>query len=136
MSNYTDQSYLRSSQYRNSSNLSARALLHKKYSTNPETWTSWVFNHLALPGSCRILEVGCGPGYLWQENQQRISPGWEIVLSDLSPGMLEEAKNILGENFGVYYSAIDTQQIPFADNSFEAVIANHMLYHVPFIEQA
>jgi SAM-dependent methyltransferase len=31
---------------------------------------------------------------------------------------------------------LDAQYIPFAENSFEAVIANHMLYHVPSIEKA
>ncbi|MEZ4608117.1 MAG: class I SAM-dependent methyltransferase [Deinococcales bacterium] len=31
---------------------------------------------------------------------------------------------------GVEFLQIDAEEIPFADNSFDAVIANHMLYHV------
>ncbi len=51
--------------------------------------------------------------------------------------MLEEAQDGLGEESGLFFSAaLDAQHIPFAENSFEAVIANHMLYHVPTIESA
>jgi len=139
MSNYIGQSYLRSSQYHDSSNLSARALLHKMYSTNPENWHSWIFNQLTLPERCRVLELGSGPRYLWQENQHQIlPPEWKIVHSDLSTGMLEEVQDALGEESGLFFSTVtlDAQYIPFAGNSFEAVIANHMLYHVPSIESA
>ncbi len=31
----------------------------------------------------------------------------------------------------VQFKEIDAQSIPFEDETFDAVIANHMLYHVP-----
>jgi ubiquinone/menaquinone biosynthesis C-methylase UbiE len=40
------------------------------------------------------------------------------------------------KNLGCFLVTLDAQYIPFAGNSFEAVIANHMLYHVPSIESA
>jgi len=53
----------------------------------------WVFDQFNLAAKSRILEVGCGPGLLWLQNVARIPEGWDITLSDFSPGMLDEAAN-------------------------------------------
>lgn len=129
MSHFTDRDYLQKNQYRDAENLRKRGSLHEKYSTNPINWFTWVFDHMALKG--RILELGCGPGTLWQKNRQRIRPEWNIVLSDFSMGMVQEASN--AGNFAFIQS--DAGAIPFPDASFDAVIANHMLYHVPDLRQ-
>jgi ubiquinone/menaquinone biosynthesis C-methylase UbiE len=130
---FTDPNYLKTDQYRDSSNLDARAAIHQRFSTNPYGWFHWVFDRLAsLPENARILELGCGPGYLWKECGQPIPASWKITLSDLSPGMLDAAwRNLVvtGRNFK--FEQIDAQEIPYPDETFDAVIANHMLYHVP-----
>lgn len=133
MSRFTNPDYLKTDQYRDSSNLDARAAIHQRFSTNPYGWCNWVFDALAkLPANARILELGCGPGYLWKECAQRIPAAWNIALSDLSPGMLDAAwRNLVvtGRNFK--FEEIDAQSIPYPAETFDAVIANHMLYHVP-----
>jgi len=70
--------------YQHASRLDARIHLHAKYSTNPQGFHAWVFEHLHLSPTCRcrVLEVGCGSGRLWQENQHRIPAGWDLTLSD------------------------------------------------------
>jgi len=74
---------------------------------------------------------------LWLENRERIPAGWDITLSDLSSGMLEQAKsNLRNAQLGFRLAAIDAQAIPFADASFDGVVANHMLYHVPDTSKA
>ena len=125
-----DRHYLEN-QYKDSSNLDARVQLHQRFSVNPYGWHPWVFDHFDLPPRCRILELGCGPGYLWVDNLNRIPPGWEIVLSDLSAGMLEETKRNLEKQRPYQFKVIDAQSIPYENGSFDTVIANHMLYHVP-----
>jgi len=129
----TNQQYLKTDQYKDSSNLDARVEIHKRFSTNPYGWCKWVFdNLLKLPENTRILELGCGPGYLWQENVNRIPSTWDITLSDLSSGMLDSAwRNLVVTGRSYRFKEIDAQAIPFADETFDAVIANHMLYHVP-----
>jgi ubiquinone/menaquinone biosynthesis C-methylase UbiE len=133
VSKFTDQQYLKTDQYKDSSNLDARAVIHLRFSTNPYGWFKWVFDTLLkLPENARILELGCGHGLLWKENVDRIPAGWNITLSDLSPGMLDAAwRNLVVTGRAFQFKEIDAQSIPFEDDMFDAVIANHMLYHVP-----
>lgn len=52
-----------------------------------------------------------------------------LTLTDFSAGMVAVARSELGEL--AEYEVADAQQLPFADDSFDVVLANHMLYHVP-----
>jgi len=133
VSKFTDQQYLKAEQYRDASNLDARVLIHERFSTNPYGWFQWVFDRLLkLPENAKILELGCGHGLLWKENLNRIPKGWTITLSDLSPGMLDAAwRNLVVSGRAFQFKEIDAQEIPLAERTFEAVIANFMLYHVP-----
>jgi SAM-dependent methyltransferase len=123
-------------QYADPANYSARAALHHRFGTSKVKWPHWVFDRLDLPDSCRILELGAGPGQLWRQNRHRIPPGWHVAVSDLSPGMVEAAEADLGGAAGFSFQVIDARSIPFDDGAFGAVIANHMLYHVPDAEAA
>ena len=133
MSKFTDQQYLKTDQYKDSSNLNARVEIHRRFSTNPYGWFNWVFDRLLnLPEKTKILELGCGPAYMWQECSSRIPAGWDITLSDLSSGMLDSAwRNLVVTGRAYNFKEIDAQSIPFEDATFDAVIANFMLYHVP-----
>jgi SAM-dependent methyltransferase len=134
---FNDPEQLLTDQYRNAANLNARIELHRRFSTNRYGWMSWVFDHLRLATGTRILELGCGAGSLWAENLSRLPTSLDVTLSDFSPGMLEDARRTLGpaaERFR--FEVINAQEIPYPDLSFDAVIANHMLYHVPDRERA
>ncbi|MFT3892243.1 MAG: methyltransferase domain-containing protein [Anaerolineales bacterium] len=133
MSKFTDQQYLKTDQYKDASNLTARATIHDRFSTNKYGWFNWVFDALKkLPPNARILELGSGSGLLWNAIGDRIPAGWDITLSDLSSGMLDSAwRNLVVLGRAFQFKEIDAQSIPFADETFDAVIANHMLYHVP-----
>jgi ubiquinone/menaquinone biosynthesis C-methylase UbiE len=128
----TNQDYLLHEHYRDSSRFTTCLELVQHLGAQPVDWYHWIFDLLKPAPHCRLLELGCGPGFLWKHNLQRIPPDWDITLSDFSPGMLQDARNQLqpsGRNFT--FQVIDAQQIPFAENHFDRVIANCMLYHVP-----
>lgn len=118
------------SQYRDALNLNARAALHERFGTNLRPWHRWVFDRLDLPREARVLEIGCGPGKLWRENLDRIPEGWTVTLTDASPGMIQEAGRNL-DCTGFDLRVADAQELPFEDESFDAVVANHVLHHVP-----
>ncbi len=132
MSKLNDSQYLLKEQYQDAEKLNARIRLHVEFSTNKYGWLPWVFDHYNLPEECRILELGCGQGDLWRENIERIPTGWEVTLSDFSPGMLAQARqNLEGQPHPFTFEVIDAQSIPYDDDHFDAVIANHCIYHFP-----
>ncbi|MGM0834628.1 MAG: class I SAM-dependent methyltransferase [Bacillota bacterium] len=118
-------------QYKNSSNLNTRINIHELYSTNKEDWHLWLFNQYDIPPNSNILEIGCGDGTFWFKNRDRIPGVWNITLSDFSLGMIESAKSKLRGIPNITYRQLNIEEIPFEDNSFDVIIANHMLYHVP-----
>jgi SAM-dependent methyltransferase len=119
-------------QYKDSGNLNARIALHDRCSVNEYPWQRWVFDHFTCSTEARILELGCGPGNLWRENADRIPVGWDITLSDFSAGMLDDARrNLSAVTHPFTFRVIDAATIPFDAMTFDAVLANHMLYHVP-----
>lgn len=132
MSKYSDQDYLRSQQYKDASKLNTRIELHRRFSTNPQSLYRRVFDLLQIRAGESILELGCGPGDLWQENLDRLHVSCRIHLTDFSPGMLRQAqKNLAQSDFRFDFTNLDAQLIPFGKERFDLVIANFVLYHIP-----
>jgi len=124
-------------QYQTSANLNARIRLHAHFSTNSYGWLPWVFDQIEAPAQAQLLEIGCGPATLWGENRVCIPADWQITLTDQSAGMVQQAQtNLATSNQSFRYAQMDAQAVDFADASFDIVIANHMLYHVPDLPRA
>ncbi|MEN8242799.1 MAG: class I SAM-dependent methyltransferase [Chloroflexota bacterium] len=129
-----DPEYLRANQYGQPDNLRARINLHQRFSTNPADWHQWVFNHYDFDVDARILEIGCGPGDTWAHNQKHVPNTWQLTLTDLSQGMVSNARQNLSA-LSVQVCCVNADLIPFPTNSFDGVIGNHMLYHVPDLDR-
>lgn len=128
---FQDKAYLAQDQYRDSRHLDARADLHRRFSTNRDGWFAWVYDRMQLEAGMRVLECGCGPGWQWRSTLARIPPDCRITLTDLSDGMVAEAQAALSDTAVTFdFQAADITDLPFADNQFDLVVANHMLYHV------
>ena len=136
MSDLADRQFV-ADQYRTAKNLNARITLHQRFSTNKYGWQRWIFDQFRFPPQARLLELACGTGDLWLENAGRIPAGWQITLSDLSPGMVQKTRQALEPGWRPFrFKVIDAQAIPFDDGSLDGVVANHMLYHVPDRDRA
>lgn len=123
-------------QYQNASNISARIRLHKDYSVNRQGWFPWIYEQCGICEGMRILEIGCGNSELWVENRNRLPQNVEIILSDISEGMLRDARRkvgILDKRFS--FQEFDCAKIPFPEESFDIVIANHVLFYCEDIER-
>lgn len=126
------------SQYQNASNITSRIRLHNLYSQNKKGWFPWVFEQCQIQPGMHILEIGCGNGSLWSENASLI-PGKDIhiVLSDISRGMIRDARRMLlphsGHNISrdarFSFQVFSADHIPYEDNTFDLVIANHVLFY-------
>ena len=131
-------------QYADAENLDDRIALHERYSVAERDFRAWEFDQFDLPTDARVLGVGVGPAELWATNRDRMPEDWEVVLTDFSPGMAGEARtNLDVEQAGgakgtdrFAFGVADAASLPFADDSFDAVTAHHMLYHVPDREAA
>ena len=132
MPKQTDPDFLAHEAYREAKDLATRICIQERYRTHPQRWYEWLFQQLRLPEEALLLELGCGPGDLWRENRERLPAGWRGVLSDLSTGMLTEARGRLPHLAARFaYAAMDAQALPFRDGQFEAVIGNGLIDHVP-----
>jgi len=72
----------------------------------------------------RVLDVGCGPGFLLRRFQAR---GWEVQGTELSEQSAAHARETLGLPMHVG----DLASARFPDAHFDAVVLWHVLEHVP-----
>lgn len=123
-------------QYQNAGNISARISLHKDYSVNKQGWFPWLYEQCKVEGGMRILEIGCGNGALWAENINRLPMGISVILSDISEGMIRDARRGIVNDKGVFsFESFDCHRLPYKDESFDLVIANHLLFYCEDIDK-
>lgn len=123
-------------QYQSDDNLSIRIKLHSLYSTNKQGWYPWLFEQYEFNSGYRILELGCGNGSQWDGRIDNLPSDCTLILSDYSDGMVKTVLEKYSCHKNILPIKIDIQDIPFPDNCFDVVIANHMLYHVPDLPKA
>lgn len=121
-------------QYRNATNIDIRMRLHDKYSMNPVSWFHWLFSFYKIEENSQVLEIGCGNGQLWKDNQEYIKG--HIVLSDVSQGMVHDARENLSQVSCMQYQCFDCLHIPYPDEYFDVVIANHVLFYLKDLSKA
>ncbi len=121
-------------QYATADNLTTRMQIYE-FAVKDQNLHHWIMSQIAPLAGEKILEVGCGNGILWQRALPNLPDQISVTCLDLSEGMLAVCQKVLpGDSFE--FQQGDVQSLPFADDSFDRVIANHMLYHVPDIQRA
>jgi SAM-dependent methyltransferase len=95
-----------------------------------------VAKELPLKPGDHVLDIGCGPGWFWAEAADLLPEKLDLMLSDLSPGMVQEAVGRCRILSSRVFASVEGREaaataLPFQDGAFDAVIAMHMLYHLP-----
>jgi SAM-dependent methyltransferase len=127
----TDRDILIQKAYASDEMLNIRQRTHELYSVPKINFTEWVLDRIEWRGDERVLDLGAGPGTYFSLLRQRIPDG-TLTAGDLSMGMAHKAQE--HPDAGAILN-MDAQVLPFADASFDVVLANHMLYHVPDLDQ-
>jgi SAM-dependent methyltransferase len=112
-------------QYHDDRNLRARQLFWARQEPYFDI-ASWVLDLAGAGQGMRVLDAGCGNGVYLRALAGR---GVRALGCDLSAGMLRAAGH------PAVVSA-DVTALPLRDAAFDAVLAIHMLYHVPDRERA
>ena len=125
-------------QYKDSSNLMARAMIHIKYSPPGKAFT---FADTGLIGAgAKVLDIGCGPARFWVSAAAALPPDLDLTLADQSQGMVDEALKTVAAISGKFRAVTGRQAdvcaLPFEDRAFDVVTAMHMLYHADDKERA
>ncbi|MDP9365388.1 MAG: class I SAM-dependent methyltransferase [Chloroflexota bacterium] len=114
---FQDAASLGADQYRTDVNLTTRIALHQRFGTNPIPWTASLFDRLDLRGDARVLELGCGRGDLWVENRAHLPGRWNLLLSDLSAGMIAVARRrFSAAGLGATSCPGDAESLPVGDD--------------------
>lgn len=124
-------------QYATDSNLRARSNLIARYSGR--NWFAWVHGILNRSPGSSVVDVGCGMGWFWLDDDAATIPLERLVLVDSSPAMLLQARqnvSALGWIDKVAAVESDAVRLPFAEDIFDIALAMHMLYHVDDQEAA
>lgn len=82
-----------------------------------------ILNLLRAQAEHSILDVGCGGGAILAR-----LPGSKREGIDLSPAMVKRAQEKLGSNAKIVQG--DAEALPYADGSFDRVLASSLLSHV------
>ncbi len=122
---------------RDASNLNEGVKLMDRFSTNRYGWYPWVFDNMKIKKKDKVLEIGCGNGVLWAKNMDNLHESIEVTLTEICEDMINEAKLNLRDNSKRFNFIItDLTSLPFDDNSFDVVIANHILFFMKDIDLA
>ena len=78
--------------------------------------------HLA-PGN-RVLDVAAGTGLAAEAAAAMVGPSGHVTATDISPAMIEKAKERLGVVRNVAFAVENAHALTFPDASFDAVICN------------
>ena len=128
---WTDQSYLRETQYKTDVNLAARQSIYA-YQQPRIDLARETLELAGLGGRETVADIGCGNGAYLAELARRGHAG-PVLGADMSPGMLRAARN-RGPRAGLLVA--DAMALPLRDSTADLTLAMHMLYHVPDPDRA
>jgi ubiquinone/menaquinone biosynthesis C-methylase UbiE len=111
---------------------SMTAASYDKYGGNTfQAYARRLLDGAGLRPGQHVLDVACGPGIPSLMAAPLVAPDGEVVGIDLAPGMVELAKK-KAEEAGLTnatFREADAEDLPFPDDSFDAVLCNHGLVH-------
>ena len=79
----------------------------------------------------RVLDVASGTGLAAEAAAAIVGQSGHVTAADISPAMIEVARERLGGSANLSFAVEDAQSMTFSDESFETVICNMGLMYFP-----
>lgn len=99
-----------------------------------EKWLKLIHTYVPLKKDLKVLDLGCGPGFL---SILLSKQGCQVTGIDYSNQMLEEAKhNAKENNVHTDFKKMDVQELAFDDESFDFVITRNVTWNLEKPKQA
>jgi len=91
-------------------------------------WASPLVDAAGVGPGHHVLDVGCGTGILARTAADRVAPSGRVVGLDLNEGMLAVARRLRPD---LEWRRGDAADLPFADETFDAVLCQSALMFFP-----
>ena len=101
-----------------------------------EPYASDLAEHVKVAPGASVLEIGCGTGILTRILRDRLAQSVKLVATDLNPAMMEFAVKKFAAAENVEFKQADAADLPFVENSFDAVVCQFGFMFVSDKEKA
>ena len=95
-----------------------------------EAYALDICSRINSPSVKSALELCCGTGRVTRHLRNILMPDARLIASDISPDMMEVAKDKL-HTATIDWQIIDAQQIPYAENAFDLVVCSFGFMLIP-----
>lgn len=104
------------------------------HSVQFDKWAAELQEKLGAEGKAKVLDVGCGSGFL---SAILATLGYEVVGVDLTEEMIEQSKAfVASEGMLVEFRQMNALELDFPDESFDFVLSRNLTWTLPNLEQA
>ena len=91
---------------------------------------------LDLPAEPTVLELACGTGIVTRRLRDQLGSGARIIATDLNDAMLSYASGKFTPEDAIEWKQADATDLPFDDQSFDAVVCQFGMMFFPDKEKA
>jgi len=84
---------------------------------------------LPLKNGMCFLDIGCGTGWAVSYASSLLKGAGKFYGIDISPKMIEKAKENCRNFKNVYFYQANAEKLPFQDNFFDCIICTHSFHH-------
>ena len=100
-----------------------------------EPYAQDLLERVNVPEGGRLLEIACGTGIVTRHLRDRLPPSVKIVATDLNEAMINYARQKFRADENIEWKPADALDLPFGDESFDAVVCQFGLMFFPDRQQ-